>query len=165
MSDSKTLFLLRHAKSSWDAPELADHDRPLAPRGRKAAKRIGDHMRERGSAVSLVLCSSAARTRQTLELVSPGGEIEIERGLYGASADELLLRLRRVADDVESVMLIGHNPAVHDLAVRLASDPGELVEGKFPTGALATFAVPGPWAALSDGQARLTAYVKPRELG
>jgi phosphohistidine phosphatase len=165
MNASKTLLLLRHAKSSWDDPALADHDRPLALRGRKAAKLIGGYLRERETPVSLVLCSSAVRTRETLELASPGGEVEIESGLYGASADELLARLRRVDEGVDSVMLIGHNPAVHDLAVRLAREPGELVHGKFPTGALATFAVPGAWATLEAGQARLTAYVKPRELG
>lgn len=165
MSASKTLLLLRHAKSSWDDPALADHDRPLAPRGRKAAKLIGAYLRDRRTSVSLVLCSSAARTRETLELVRPGGEIAIEPGLYGASADELLARLRRVPEEVESVMLIGHNPAVHELAIRLASDSGELREGKFPTGALATFAVPGSWEELDRGKTELLAFVKARELG
>src|SRR5215471_3225928 len=93
---ARTLYLLRHAKSSWDDPALADHDRPLAPRGRKAAKRIGARLRSDETPVSLVLCSSALRARETVDLVAPPGTIEIEDGLYGASADELLQRLRQV---------------------------------------------------------------------
>ena len=73
MSDAKRLLLLRHAKSSWDDPALADHDRPLAPRGRTAAKLIGEHLRENQIGVSLVLCSSARRARETLDLVQTRG--------------------------------------------------------------------------------------------
>ena len=120
MSEAKRLLLLRHAKSSWDDPALADHDRPLAPRGRRAAKLIGEHLRENQIGVSLVLCSSARRARETLDLVQTPGEVLIERELYGASADELLARLRRVPDQRGTVMLIGHNPAIEDLAVGLA---------------------------------------------
>ena len=95
--ETKRLLLLRHAKSSWDDPSLADHDRPLAPRGRKAAKRIGAHLRRENSSVALVLCSSATRARETLDLVAPPGEIRFEPELYGATAAELIERLRRVA--------------------------------------------------------------------
>jgi phosphohistidine phosphatase len=78
----RQLYLLRHAKSSWDEPLLADHDRPLAPRGRKAAKRIGAHVRREQSRVGLVLCSSARRARDTLELLALPGDARIERGLH-----------------------------------------------------------------------------------
>jgi phosphohistidine phosphatase len=165
MSQTKRLLLLRHAKSSWDDPSLADHDRPLAPRGRKAAKRIGEYLREQGIEISLVLCSSARRTRETLELAQPSGEVQVERELYGASAQQLLERIRRVPDEVTSLMLIGHNPATEDLALALAADRSELEGAKFPTGALATFTVNGSWQALAPGEAALTAFVKPRELG
>jgi phosphohistidine phosphatase len=103
MSETRQLFLLRHAKSSWDEP-LAGHDRPLAPRGCKAAKRIGAHVRREQIRVALVLCSSARRARETLDLVAPPGEVRIEHELYGATAAELLERLRRVPDDVDAVM-------------------------------------------------------------
>ena len=73
MSEAKRLLLLRHAKSSWDDPALADHDRPLAPRGRRAAKLIGEHLRENQIVVSLVLCSSARRARDTRPGADPGG--------------------------------------------------------------------------------------------
>ncbi len=165
MDGVKTLTLLRHAKSSWDDPALADHDRPLAPRGRRAAKRIATYLRDEHLPVSLVLCSSAARTRETVELVSPPGGIEIEDELYGASADQLLERLRRVPEQIDAVMLVGHNPAIHQLAITLASDSGELLYDKFPTAALATLTVTGPWRELDRGQGKLIAFVKPRELG
>ena len=153
MSQTKRLLLLRHAKSSWDDPSLADHDRPLAPRGRKAAKRICEYLRDEEIEVSLVLCSSARRARETLERVQPPGEVMIEPGLYGASASQLLERVRRVPDDFDSVMLIGHNPALEDLTLALARPGTELAGQKFPTGALATLTFSGPWHALAPGEA------------
>ena len=165
MGDAKHLLLLRHAKSSWDDPTLADHDRPLAARGRKAARLIGARLRTDQTPVSLVLCSSAQRARETLDLVAPPGEIEIDDALYGASADDLLERVRQIAEDVDAVMLVGHNPAMHDLAVGLISDAGEHAVGKFPTGALATLAFTGSWRSLAPGRAELVAFLKPRELG
>jgi phosphohistidine phosphatase len=165
MGDAKHLLLLRHAKSSWDDPAVADHDRPLAARGRKAAKLIGARLRTDQTPISLVLCSSARRARETLDLVAPPGEIEIDDRLYGASADELLQRVSRVPDDVKAVMLVGHNPAIHDLALELLVDPGQLAVAKFPTGALATLTFRGSWRSLAPRRADLVAFVKPRELG
>jgi phosphohistidine phosphatase len=165
MTETKRLFLLRHAKSSWNDPSLADYDRPLAPRGRKAAKRIRAYLRREQLRVTLVLCSSARRARETLDLVAPPGEIQIERELYGASADELLERLRRVSDEVDAVMLIGHQPAIGELAVRLAGGGSELAERKFPTAALATLTFTGPWRTLEPEQAALAAFITPKELG
>jgi phosphohistidine phosphatase len=165
MGEAKRLLLLRHAKSSWDDSALADHDRPLTARGRRAAKLIGAHLRRERIRVSLVLCSSARRARETLDLVAAPGEAQIERELYGASADELLERLRRVPEEVDAVMLIGHNPAIQDLAVRLVGGGSELGERKFPTGALATLTFTGPWRALQPKRAELAAFVRPRDLG
>jgi phosphohistidine phosphatase len=162
----KRLFLLRHAKSSWDDEGLADHDRPLASRGRKAAKRIAKHLRSEGITPSLVLCSSARRTRETLERIGPDGDVRIERDLYGASAPELLERLRQVPDATESVMLIGHNPGIQDLAVELAGsgDRLEAMERKFPTCALATLSVPKGWRELETGAAELIGFLRPKDL-
>jgi phosphohistidine phosphatase len=165
MSDSKRLFLLRHAKSSWDDPALADHDRPLAPRGRKAGKLIGMHLRDNRIELSLVLCSSARRARETLELARPAGDVLIERELYGASAQQLLERLRKVPDEHEAVMLIGHNPAIEDLAVSLAGPGAQLIGDKFPTGALATLSFNGRWSELAPAAVELESLVRPRELG
>jgi phosphohistidine phosphatase len=168
----KTLFLLRHAKSSWEQPALSDHDRPLAPRGRRAARVIAEHLRQQRIAPALVLCSSSARTRETLEWVASGFgseagvHVEIESGLYAASAEELLVRLREQRDDVSSVMLIGHNPAIQDLTLGLAGSGSlrDLVQEKFPTAALATLTVRGRWRDLGWGAAELVAFVKPRDL-
>ena len=118
-----------------------------------------------------MLCSSAVRTRETLDAILPvlgGPEVEIEDGLYGAWADALLSRLHAVPDSVESVLLIGHNPGIGDLALALAGGGDEealhrLCEG-VPTGALATLEFAGGWPELRDGGASLVDYVVPREL-
>ena len=163
MGDQKRLLLLRHAKSSWDDPTLADHDRPLAPRGREASKLIGAHLHREGIGASLILCSSARRARETLDLIGAAGEVQIEPGLYDASAHELLDCLRRLPDEIEATMLIGHNPAIQELASTLAGDPSELAR-KYPTAALATLTFTGPWRALQPGRAELEAFITPREL-
>ena len=160
------LHLLRHAKSSWDEPGLPDHERSLAPRGRKAAKKLARYLRDQEIRPDLVLCSSARRTRETLERIrSSLGEpvVEIEDALYGAGSDDLLARLRGVPEGVGSALLIGHNPGLQDLALALAPSEPPLT-ARFPTGALASFALAGPWAQLGEAQAELTAYVVPREL-
>jgi phosphohistidine phosphatase len=165
----RTLYLLRHAKSSWDDPGLPDHERPLAPRGIRDAKRVGKHMRKSGIAPELVLCSSARRTRETLDLLGPAAgaaQIEVEDGLYGASAEQLLARLRELPDGVESTLLIGHNPAMQELTLLLAGGGADLaaVAAKLPTGALATLELESPWSELGANGARLAAYVVPRSL-
>jgi phosphohistidine phosphatase len=166
----KRLFLLRHAKSSWDDPTLADHDRPLASRGRRASRAISDHLRRERIAPTLVLCSSSTRTRETLERIAVGFDdevdVRIEPGLYMASARDLLERLREVGGDVESVMVIGHQPAIQELALSLARGGAQVerLRGKFPTAALATLAFRGSWGGLAPGVAELVAFVKPREL-
>jgi phosphohistidine phosphatase len=164
-----TIHLLRHAKSSWKTGD-PDHERPLSGRGRRAAKAIRGHLREHGIEPELVLCSSARRTRETLERIEPAlgaADVRIERELYGASSDALLARLRALPDAVGSVMLIGHNPALERLALQLAR-PGperQELEEKFPTAALATLELgASSWSALAPGTAELTAFVRPRDL-
>ena len=164
------LLLLRHAKSSWDDPSLADRDRPLAPRGHRAAERMADHLRSGVPRPDLVLCSSALRTRETLDRMSNAfGDVEVvvDDELYGADDDELLERLRALDDRLETVAVIGHNPGIHDLAIALAGSGAERdrLEAKFPTGALAVLAFDGPWRDVSAGGGRLEAFVTPRDLG
>jgi phosphohistidine phosphatase len=162
----KRLFLLRHAKSSWDEAGLPDRDRPLAARGRRAVELMAGHLRDEKISPALVLCSSARRTRETLEGIDPGGEVRIEDELYGASESELLERLRDVSDGTESVMLIGHNPAIQELALSLAGGGKRRaeVERKFPTAALATLTVPDRWRELAPGSAELVEFVRPKDL-
>jgi phosphohistidine phosphatase len=167
---SKRLYLLRHAKSSWKHPELADHERPLAGRGRRAADAIARHLDEHDIAPGLVLCSTARRARETLERIEPAlgpAVVRYERQLYGASAGALLERLRTVPDEIEAVMLIGHNPAIEELARELSRPSPERrrLEPKFPTAALATLESPRPsWRDVHPGGATLVTVVRPRDL-
>src|ERR1700730_9963575 len=102
MAPPNQLFVLRHAKSSWDEPGLDDHERPLAPRGRRATNLIAKYLASAQIEPALVLCSSARRTRETLDAVTPGGVVAIEPDLYSADASAILERLRRVPDETTS---------------------------------------------------------------
>jgi phosphohistidine phosphatase len=164
------VWLLRHAKSSWDDPGLADRDRPLSPRGVRAAAAMATYLAT-VDAPRLVLCSAGLRARQTLATVLPslGAELEvrIEPELYTFDPNVLLERLRRLDEDVISIMVVGHNPALEDLAVALTTD-GELrrwLDQKFPTAALATIELPDrPWTSLAAGTGVITRFVTPSDL-
>jgi phosphohistidine phosphatase len=165
------LSLLRHAKSSWAEDGQADRERPLAPRGRKAARRLATYLRDEGVRPDVVLCSPAARATETLDLVRPGlGEdvdVQIEEALYGAGAREVLDRLHRLPDSVGWAMVVGHNPGLQQLVALLARDGPlrEKARSHFPTGALATLRPrQGGWSDLAPGGADLLTYVAPREL-
>ena len=169
----KTLYLLRHAKSSWAEPALADFDRPLGKRGRKAAPRMATYMREHGLLPELALCSAAVRTQQTWELVAEVlGDIPVKtyRSLYLASPARLLETLRRQPDELGSVIMIAHNPGMGRLAIRLSgpgSDPAALTEAeaKFPTAALAEIGFDvESWSQVGPGGGRMIRCIKPRQL-
>jgi len=171
----RQLLLLRHAKSSWDDPQLSDHARPLNARGRQAAVAMRRAIRDLSLAPDVVLVSSARRTLQTLEALGPWDEtplIEPMDALYLAPAPGMLAVLNGVAETARSVMLIGHNPGLHELAVLLAGKTGmdsgtpaarQLARG-YPTGALAEFTIPGPWERLDSGSARLLRFLAPGDL-
>jgi phosphohistidine phosphatase len=171
----KTLYLLRHAKSSWDDPSQADFDRPLTGRGRRTAAAMGRYLAAAGTRPDLVLCSAARRTRETLDIVQAawGWRVptEIEDRLYETTRNRLLARLKEVEDHVGTVLLIGHNPGMEELAAYLA-DPaasdGEALarlRTKYPTGALAVLAAPiKRWQDLGRSAVRLTTFVVPRDL-
>lgn len=166
------LYLLRHAKSSWADPGLPDKDRSLAPRGVQAARLIAAYISREQIRPGVVLCSTAVRALQTIEIIAPvfGGDVPllVDDRLYGAEAEDLLSRLREVPDDVDAVLLVGHNPGLQELAIDLAEEgeAGALqrLKEKFPTGALATLASPGQCAALGVGTARLESLIVPRDL-
>ena len=184
----RQLLLLRHAKSSWDNKALPDQDRPLSPRGRRAASLMRRAMRDLGLAPDLVLLSLTRRTRETLEALEPWDEaplIEPLDSLYLATAPQLLEVLRGVAETVRSVMLIGHNPGMHELAMLLAGARGaaarhdghgdlssrdlssraiERLAAGYPTGALAEFGIAGPWRQLEAGGGQLIRFLRPRDL-
>jgi phosphohistidine phosphatase len=167
----KTLWLLRHAKAV-PADGLDDSDRPLDERGRRAAAHMGRHLAQRGVRPDLVLCSPSARTRETLELVGAALgralSTRFEDALYLAGEDALLERLEGVSDDVASVMLVGHNPGIAELALQLAkrgdSEALAALHRKYPTGALAELRVGAPhWSRLGRG-CELLSFVTPKRL-
>jgi len=161
----KTLHLLRHAKSDWEDEALRDHERPLAPRGIKAARRLAEHFEKAPLEVDLVLCSTARRTRETLELILPAlGKVEVkfEHELYGAGADELELRLRRLPSKVRAVLVVGHNPGLEELASLLLGRGGP---GHFPTGALASLRFgAADWRSIRAVAAEVIGFVTPKEI-
>jgi phosphohistidine phosphatase len=160
----KRLWILRHAKSSWDNPGLADRDRPLAPRGKKAGRRIARWAETNDVRPDLVICSSAVRATATLELVLPGlGDpvARIDPRLYHAYADDALDLVASEDDAVEGILLIGHNPTLHELIATLAP-PGPDV---FPTGALAGLRLAiDTWRDLGPACGRIETFVVPRSL-
>ncbi len=166
------LLLLRHAKAVQADDGMADRDRPLADKGARQMRQLAAWAEERRIRPELVLCSSAARTRQTLALIAgklKDPETVFEDGIYLADAKSLLSRLRKVPGACASVLVVGHNPGLHELAVLLLhSGAGALarrLKDSMPTGALAVFELDGAWAALGPGAARLVEFVTPKELG
>jgi phosphohistidine phosphatase len=162
----RTLVLMRHAKSGY--PDgVADHARPLAERGEREAALAGDWLRTSAPAIDAVLCSSATRTRQTLErtgVVAPASYLD---SLYGASPGAVIAEINAVGDDVASLLVVGHEPTLSDLALRLAGpdsdrDAAGRVAAKFPTSAIAVLRVAGSWAGVEPGGATLVNFHVPR---
>ncbi len=153
---------------------MSDHARPLNPRGEAAAAAMRRTMRDLGLAPEVVLVSTARRALQTMEALEPWDEtplVEPAESLYLASAGQLLGALRGVAETARSVLLIGHNPGLHELALMLVgTDDGhprsaamQRLVAAYPTAGLAEFSIAGPWRQLGRGGARLVRFLSPRE--
>lgn len=171
----RQLLLMRHAKSAWDDPRLPDHGRPLNQRGRAAAQAMRTAIRGLGLAPDLVLVSTATRTMQTLEALEPWDDtplVEPSEALYLASPATMLGVLNRVPETTRSVLLLGHNPGMHELALLLAGpevmarrdETTQRLADGYPTGALAEFSIPGPWRSLGEAGGRLVRFLAPRDL-
>jgi phosphohistidine phosphatase len=167
----KSLYLLRHAKSSWDDAGTSDHERPLAPRGHEAVRRLAAYLVETEVRPQLALCSSAVRARQTYEALATAfgnPELSVEDWLYRASSGEVLTKLTELPAATERVLLVGHNPVLGELAAGLAGEGGTgllcQLKDNFPTGALAVLSFGAPWDALRPGLAYLESFVLPRDL-
>jgi phosphohistidine phosphatase len=166
------LLLLRHAKSSWDEPKLADRDRSLNKRGRRAAGMMRQAMLDLGLTPDVVLVSPSRRTLETLAAIEPWDDtplVEQVELLYLATAPQMLGILQGMNETVRSVLLIGHNPGMHELSVQLAgsSVAGEATQRlahAFPTGALAEFAIATQWQRLDAAGTRLVRFLTPKEL-
>jgi phosphohistidine phosphatase len=181
-SADRTLVLLRHAKSAW--PDVPDLERPLARRGQRDAPVMGRWLRAAGYAPDQVLCSTARRARDTWQLaqteLAGTAPVSFDRGLYQASAGQLLDLIRRAPPAAGTLLVVGHDPAIPGLALALAAaapparagagSDAALLAGydrmrvKFPTAAIAIFACTGDWDQLTSGSARLASFVTPRDL-
>jgi phosphohistidine phosphatase len=165
---SRRLVLVRHAKSDW--PEVYDHERPLAARGRRTAPAVGTWLRTHDLVPDLVVCSTARRARETWDLVAGtlGGAVEVrfDEQVYDADVPELLEVVHDLPDTAATVLLVGHNPGFHELALTLAGtgegDALERLRGKFPTAAVAVLSHAGPWPVLDVGVAVLAEFAVPR---
>lgn len=169
----RSLTILRHAKSSWADPSLADFDRPLATRGEKAAPLMGAFLAEHGLVPDLILCSSSQRTRQTLDLaltaLSTRPETIFEDNLYHATVPALLRAIQGAPDAVQHLMVIGHNPGLQSLLLELtgsgSAEGRKGIAHKFPTCAIAvlTFEVVH-WSDVQAGSGNLNIFITPRQL-
>lgn len=169
----KQLSLLRHAKSSWEDPVERDYDRPLNGRGRRAARRMGQWMRDEGVVFDAIVASPALRTRQTIEGVEEGAGHRLaviwDKRVYMASAANLFAAIQDIDDRIGHLLLVGHNPGIEDLVLDATrGQPSVLraaVEAKYPTAAFATldFAVER-WTEIADGTAGIARFVRPRDL-
>lgn len=160
----KRLLLLRHAKSSWDDPDQRDFDRPLAPRGERDAPRIGKALRRRPPAPETILSSPALRARQTIDRVAAEARWKASpqglEALYGASSGELLEVIRGLPEGCGTALLVGHNPGLEDLLLRLT---GAFV--RMPTGAAACVACDTDrWGQVADGVGVLEWRLTPKTL-
>lgn len=169
----RRLMLLRHAKAELFDPPARDHERPLTSRGREAAKKIGAYMTRHGLEPDLVLCSTAKRARETLELAADSftrsPRIVFDPVIYQGDAPELLNLVRRTGGKIHSLLLVGHNPSMQAFAELLVAsgdvDTRQRLLEKFPTGGLAVIDVPlDDWAKIHPHSGRLDRFVTPRLL-
>ena len=166
-----SLILMRHAKSDW-SQGTADIARPLNKRGRTAARLVGRHLAQTDMQPDRILCSPARRTRETLAKLLPYctnlREILFVPGLYEGMGSDYLAIIRAYGADADNLMLIGHNSAMHETAVSLASgDPGpefNTLATVFPTGATAVFSTDAYWSEIGPDNVKLVSYVLPRTL-
>ncbi|MET7602770.1 histidine phosphatase family protein [Streptomyces avermitilis] len=170
VAEPRRIVLFRHAKADW--PQVSDHERPLADRGRTDAAVAGRKLADTGIPVDLALCSTATRTRETWKLavheLPHRPKTVYEERLYEASPGEIIAVLNEIPDDVQNVVLIGHNPGVQGLADILAgSAEGDtrtrMADRDFPTAAFAVLSFDGPWKSLEPGVATLLDYWAPTE--
>jgi phosphohistidine phosphatase len=163
----RTLVLLRHAKSAY--PDgVADHERPLAPRGKREAGLAGDWLRTHLPAIDAVLCSTASRTRETLARTGIDAPVRYDDRLYDASPSMVIEQINRVGDDVSVLLVVGHEPTMTQLALGLTdplttnADAAERISVKFPTSAMAILTLNGSWTDLELGSAQLADFHVPR---
>ncbi len=166
------LCLLRHAKSDWFAGASGDFDRPISPRGERDTPLVSAHLVARKWQPDRILCSPSNRTRRTLEILTGfldgSTDLSFLPELYDASGADYAGLIRVHGGDAQTLMIIGHNPMVHETALRLAipaiSPAANELARKFPTCTLAVLEFDAGWADLADHSGKLVAFVKPADL-
>jgi phosphohistidine phosphatase len=166
MSTYRTLILLRHAKSDYP-PGAADHERPLAPRGIREAGLAGEWLRAHAPAIDAVLCSTATRTRQTYAQTGLTAPVRYLDDLYDAMPGNVIDTINGVAADVDTLLVIGHEPAMSSVALGLAGHGtdaavAQQISEKYPTSGIAMLHVPCGWSDLQLGSAALVDFCVPR---
>ncbi len=171
----KTLTILRHAKSGWDAPVERDFDRPINERGRRGAELIGQYLKREALPVDRIVASPAVRVTDTLDIFQPAAgladlEPHWDRRIYLASAATLLDVIRETGRDAQHLLISGHNPGLEDLILMLAPEAADdvlrtQVEEKLPTSAMARLDIAiDDWHAIEIGTGKLSMFIRPRDL-
>ena len=159
----RTLYLLRHAKSSWKDASLADFERPLKGRGREAAEAMGRFLHSKKVGLSVLISSPSIRTRQTVEIVLRHGKLGVEpqfdQRIYEASLPTLVQVVSEIPDDTKAAMLVGHNPGMEELLAFLTRESRHM-----PTCALARISVESSWKEVGRSSGKLEWYVTPKDL-
>lgn len=171
----KTLTILRHAKSGWDAPVERDFDRPINERGRRGAELVGQYLKREALPVDRIVASPAVRVTETLDIFQPAAgladlEPHWDRRIYLASAATLFDVIRETGRDAQHLLISGHNPGLEDLILMLAPEATDdalraQVEEKLPTSAMARLDIAiDDWHAIETGTGKLSMFIRPRDL-
>ena len=161
----KDIYVLRHAKSSWDNSNLSDFDRPLADRGISDAKKMSNFLKDMNIKIDKVLCSNAIRAKETFDLTADGFNFEIDKAtyldkLYFGDTTTIIQDLKELDESLNNILIVGHNPTLHYLVEILTNEP----INRFTTCNLATISYDGEWVSLNSQQCSLKSLIRPKEL-
>ena len=161
----KEIYVLRHAKSSWDNSNLSDFDRPLADRGISDAKKMSNFLKDMNIKIDKVLCSNAIRAKETFDLTADGFNFEIDKAtysdkLYFGHTTTIIQDLKELDESLNNILIVGHNPTLHYLVEILTNES----INRFTTCNLATISHNGEWVSLNSQQCSLKSLIRPKEL-
>ena len=161
----KEIYVLRHAKSSWDNSNLSDFDRPLADRGISDAKKMSNFLKDMNIKIDRVLCSNAIRAKETFDLTADGFNFEIDKAtysdkLYFGDTTTIIQDLKELDESLNNILIVGHNPTLHYLVEILTNES----INRFTTCNLATISHDGEWISLNSQQCSLKSLIRPKEL-
>ena len=161
----KEIYVLRHAKSSWDNSNLSDFDRPLADRGISDAKKMSNFLKDMNIKIDRVLCSNAIRAKETFDLTADGFNFEIDKAtyldkLYFGDTTTIIQDLKELDESLNNILIVGHNPTLHYLVEILTNES----INRFTTCNLATISHNGEWVSLNSQQCSLKSLIRPKEL-